>query len=136
MKILQINTIVNSGSTGRIAEDISKLLISQGHENYIAVGRGNRQSTSTLIRIGNFWDIRWHGMKTRLFDRHGFGSKWVTKRLIQEIARIKPDVIHLHNLHGYYLNMEILFNYLKTSQISVVWTLHDCRSEEHTSELQ
>ena len=128
MKILQINTVVNSGSTGRIAEDIGKILISQGHESYIAFGRGHRPSTSTLIRIENYWGIRLHGAKTRLFDRHGFGSKWGTKKLIQEIAHIKPDIIHLHNLHGYYLNVEILFNYIKPLQIPVIWTLHDCWS--------
>ena len=126
MKVLQINTVVNSGSTGRIAEDIGKLLISQGHESYIAFGRGNRPSTSSLIRIGNLGDIRSHIIKTRLFDRHGLGSENATKKLVEEIERINPDVIHLHNLHGYYLNVEVLFNYLKTSQIPVVWTLHDC----------
>ena len=126
MKVLQINTVVNSGSTGRIAEDIGKLLISQGHESYIAFGRGNRPSTSSLIRIGNLGDIRSHIIKTRLFDRHGLGSENATKKLVEEIKRINPDVIHLHNLHGYYLNVEVLFNYLKTSQIPVVWTLHDC----------
>jgi putative colanic acid biosynthesis glycosyltransferase len=126
LKVLQINTIVNSGSTGRIAEDIGKLLISKGHESYIAFGRGNRQSSSELIRIGNLLDMRLHGIKSRLFDRHGFGSENATKKFIQEIERVKPDIIHLHNLHGYYINVEILFNYLKRSQIPVVWTLHDC----------
>ena len=126
MKILQINTVVNSGSTGRIAEDISKLLISKGHESYIAFGRGNSRSTATLIRIGNYSNIRLHGVKTRLLDRHGFGSKWATNKFIQKIADIKPDIIHLHNVHGYYLNVEILFNYLKSFNIPVVWTLHDC----------
>jgi putative colanic acid biosynthesis glycosyltransferase len=126
VRVIQINTIVNSGSTGRIAEDIGKLLISQGHESYVAFGRGIRPSASSLIKIGNLGDIRSHVVNTRLFDRHGFGSKNATKKLVEEIERIKPDVIHLHNLHGYYLNIEVLFNYLKTSQIQIVWTLHDC----------
>jgi putative colanic acid biosynthesis glycosyltransferase len=117
---------VNSGSTGHIAEDIGKLLISQEHESYIAFGSGNRPSLSSLIRIGNLDDIRSHIIKTRLFDRHAFGSENATKKLVEEIKCIKPDVIHLHNLHGYYLNVKILFNYLKTAQIPVVWTLHDC----------
>ncbi|MDR3610697.1 MAG: glycosyltransferase [Ignavibacteriaceae bacterium] len=124
--MLQINAVVNSGSTGHIAEDIGKLLILKGHESYIAFGRGNRPSTSKIVRIGNVWDTRLHGIKTRLFDRHGFGSEKATLDLLEEIKNIQPDIIHLHNLHGYYLNVEILFNYLKKSQIPVVWTLHDC----------
>lgn len=79
MKILQINATVNSGSTGRIAEDIGKVLIENGHESYIAYGRGNPSSKSSLIKIGNNWDIYNHGIKTVLFDRHGFGSKSATK---------------------------------------------------------
>jgi glycosyltransferase involved in cell wall biosynthesis len=126
MKVLQINTVINSSSTGRIAVDIGKLLISNGHESYIASANGNFTNTSEIIKIGNLWDIRWHGLMTRLFDRHGFGSIKATKKLVVEIKRIKPDVIHLHNLHGYYINIEILFNYLKMSKIPVVWTLHDC----------
>jgi putative colanic acid biosynthesis glycosyltransferase len=126
MKILQINAVVNSGSTGHIAEDIGKLLISKGHDSYIAFGRGNRPSSSILIRIGNLWNIRLHVIKSRLLDRHGFGSENATQKLIKKIELIKPDVIHLHNLHGYYINLDVLFNYLKTAQIPVVWTLHDC----------
>ncbi|MCA1919177.1 MAG: glycosyl transferase, partial [Flavobacterium piscis] len=70
MKLLQINSTVNSGSTGRIAEDIGKVLIANGHESYIAFGRGHRPSQSKLIRIGNAFDVYWHGLQTLLFDRH------------------------------------------------------------------
>lgn len=126
MKILQINTTVNSGSTGRIAEDIGKVLIANGHESYIAYGRGNQTSTSKLIRIGSQKDIILHGLKTALIDRHGFGSKKATENLIAQIEKIQPDAIGLHNIHGYYLNIEVLFNYLETINIPIVWTLHDC----------
>jgi putative colanic acid biosynthesis glycosyltransferase len=118
--------VVNSGSTGHIAEDIGKMLISKGHESFIAFGSGSHASTSVLIKIGNLFDIWRHGLKTRLLDRHGFGSENATKKFINKIEQLKPDVIHLHNLHGYYINVEVLFNYLKMSQIPVVWTLHDC----------
>jgi len=67
-----------------------------------------------------------HGIKTRLFYRHGFGSKNATFQLVKELTRIKPDLIHLHNLHGYYLHIGVLFAYLKEVQLSVVWTFHDC----------
>ena len=126
MQILQINTSVNTGSTGRIAEDICNVLIRNGHQSIIAAGLTDKPSASQIIRIGSRWDKKLHGIKTRLFDRHGFGSKGPTLQLIRELARIKPDLIHLHNLHGYYLNIGILFEYLKEVQLPVVWTFHDC----------
>lgn len=128
MKLLQINSIVNSGSTGRIAEDIGNVAINSGHESFIAYGRGNRPSSSQLIRIGKQLDVYWHGLTTLLTDRHGFSSAKATEKLIHIIDQINPDVIGLHNLHGYYINIEILFNYLKTIDIPVLWTLFDCWS--------
>lgn len=128
MKILQINTVVNSGSTGRIAENIGRVLIAKGHESYIAYGRGSGISQSQLIKIGNKKDMYLHGLKSLLLDRHGFSSTTSTIKLIKEIEKIKPDAIGLHNIHGYYLNIEILFDYLKVTQIPVLWTLHDCWS--------
>ncbi len=124
--LLQINTVVNSGSTGRIAEDIGKFVINNGWESYIAYGLNDMPSASQKIKIGHSIDIILHFRKTQLLDRHGFGSKCATKRLIRRIKEIKPDVIHLHNLHGYYINIRVLFNYLSQANIPVVWTLHDC----------
>jgi putative colanic acid biosynthesis glycosyltransferase len=126
--ILQINTIVNSGSTGRIAEGIGQEAIANGWESYIAFGRNEQPSQSKLIKIGTDFDIKLHWLKTRIFDRHGFGSKTATINFIERIKELKPDIIHLHNIHGYYLNIEILFNYLAIANIPVVWTLHDCWS--------
>ncbi len=126
MKILQINSVVNSGSTGRITEDIGRVLMANGHENYIAYGREDRPSESKLIKIGSKWDNYVHGAYSMLFDRHGFASKNATADLIKKIDQIQPDAIGLHNLHGYYLNIEILFNYLKKINIPVLWTLFDC----------
>lgn len=125
-KLLLINVSANSGSTGRIAEEIGQTAISRGYESYFAFGRIGRESKSSLIRIGNDWDVRWHGLESLLFDNHGFGSRKATNKFISEIERIKPDVINLHNVHGYYLNVEILFEYLAKTDIPVVWTLHDC----------
>ena len=124
--LLQINSVVNSGSTGRIAEEIGQTAISQGWESYIAYGRNKRLSQSQLIKIGTDWDIKMHGLQTRLFDRHGLCSKSATQIFIKQIEAIKPDIIHLHNIHGYYLNIEVLFNFLASTQIPVLWTLHDC----------
>src|SRR5690554_1090286 len=127
MKILlQINSVVNSGSTGRIAEEIGQTAIAAGWESYIAYSRNERPSSSKLIRIGNDKNIKLHGLQTRLFDRHGLGSKDATTAFIRKVEDIKPDIVHLHNIHGYYINMEVLFLYLKKVNIPVIWTFHDC----------
>jgi glycosyltransferase involved in cell wall biosynthesis len=126
MKILQINSTVNSGSTGRIAEDIGRVLIKSGHESYIAAAYTNRPSQSKVITIGNKFDRFFHGLKTRFFDLHGFGSRYATKKFVAEIQNINPDVIHLHNVHGYYLNIEVFFQFLAKTKTPVVWTHHDC----------
>ncbi|AEE17641.1 glycosyltransferase [Treponema brennaborense] len=124
--LLQINTVINSGSTGHIAEELGNLVMQSGWKSYIAYGRNPRPSSSESIRIGSKWSVYSHVLITRLFDRHGFGSYFATKKLIKQIKKIKPDIIHLHNIHGYYLNIKVFFEYLKTLYIPVVWTLHDC----------
>lgn len=124
--LLQINTIVNSGSTGRIAEEIGQLALQNGWESYIAYGRNKRPSKSKLIRIGTECVVKMHGLQTRLFDNHGLASKLATIKLVKQIIAIKPDIIHLHNLHGYYLNIKILFEYLAKCNVPVIWTFHDC----------
>jgi putative colanic acid biosynthesis glycosyltransferase len=126
MKILQINSVCGVGSTGRIVLDIHKILLSQGHESFIAYGRGNTRDITNTIRIGSKFNNNIHAISSRLFDNHGFASKLATKKFIQRIQHINPDLIHIHNLHGYYLNIELLFNYLKLSKKPVIWTLHDC----------
>lgn len=126
MKVLQINATVNTGSTGKIAENIGQILLKGGHQSIIAYGRGSMKSASQTIKIGSRFDQNIHGLKSRFLDKHAFGSKKATELLVAEIEKLQPDIIHLHNLHGYYLNIEVLFNYIKTTKIPVVWTLHDC----------
>ena len=123
--LFQINVTCNWGSTGRIAEEIGQVAIQQGWDSYIAYGRGKPVSKSHLIRIGNDWDMYEHGLETRIFDNHGLASRGVTQKLIRQIEEIKPDVIQLHNVHGYFVNYPILFDYLAKCKIQVVWTLHD-----------
>lgn len=125
-KLLQINVTANWGSTGKIAEDIGRLAIDDGWESWIAFGRGTPKSSSNLIRIGNNFDMRIHALQSRLFDNHGLTSRGVTRRFISQIEKINPDVIHLHNIHGYYINYPLLFDFLKEWGGPVVWTLHDC----------
>ena len=126
--IFQICVEGNTGSTGRIAEEIGILAIQKGWNSFIAYGRFPRPSKSNLIRIGTDWDVYLHGLETRLFDRHCLGSKAATQNLVKQIEEIKPDIIHLHHLHGYYINIEILFDFLTNASIPVVWTFHDCWS--------
>lgn len=126
MKVLQINSVCGVGSTGRIATDLYKVLEEQGHECAIAYGRGTAPEGIKTIKIGTDFDNYMHVAKTRIFDKHGFGSTKATKEFIKKVKEYDPDVIHLHNIHGYYINIEILFNYLKKANKKVVWTLHDC----------
>ncbi|WP_405381787.1 glycosyltransferase [Maribacter sp. LLG6340-A2] len=125
-KILQINTTVGYASPGKIANDIGDLILASGNESYIAYGRQpESKSNSSVIRIGDNLDIYTHVLSTRLFDDHCFSSKKATKKLVSKIKEIKPDLIQIHNLHGYYINIEVLFGYLKNVDIPVVWTFHD-----------
>lgn len=124
--IFQINVNANLGSTGRIAEEIGRLAIANDWKSYIAFGRDGRPSRSKLIKISNKFTIGIHGLLTRFFDRHGFGSKCDTLKLIKQIKEINPDIIHLHVIHGYYINIKILFDYLAVANIPIVWTFHDC----------
>ena len=130
MKVLMINSVCGVGSTGRICTDIADMLISEGHECKIAYGRKTvpEKYKDIAYRIGSDFGVKVNGVKARLFDNEGFNARSATKKLIKWIKHYNPDVIHLHNLHGYYLNVKLLFNYLKTCGKKVVWTLHDCWS--------
>lgn len=125
-KLLQISIEVNSGSVGRIAEQIGQVALSHGWESYITYARNHLPSKSKTIKIGTKWDIYWHGIMTRLFDRHCLHSTKATKKMIEQIERIQPDIIQLHHIHGYYLDMEVLFKYLSSVSMPVVWIFHDC----------
>lgn len=129
MRYFFINTFCTKGSTGRIVCETARKLIREGNECMIAYGRDTNVSKDIkTYKIGTKLDIAVHGIMTRLFDRHGFCSKKATRQLLEVIKDYKPDVIWLHNLHGYYLNIEILFSFIKTMDYKVKWTLHDCWS--------
>lgn len=128
MKVLMINSVCGIRSTGRICTDIAEVLQANGHECRIAYGREQvpEKYKDIAVRIGTDLDVKLHGIQTRLLDRHGFGSKAATKRFIRWVREYDPDVIHLHNIHGYYIHIGVLFNYLKTCGKKIVWTFHDC----------
>ena len=128
MKVLQINSVCGIRSTGRICTDIADILQKNGDDCKIAYGRENipLQYEKFAVRIGNDIDVKCHALMTRIFDNTGHGSKRATKKFLKWVDEYDPDVIHLHNLHGYYINLEMLFDYLKKSGKPVIWTLHDC----------
>lgn len=130
MKVLMINVVCGIRSTGRICTDIAAELEAQGHEVKIAYGRENvpEQFKKYAVRIGNDLDVKLHGIKTRLLDTSGFASKTATEQFIKWVKEYDPDIIHLHNIHGYYINVRVLFDYLKICGKKIVWTLHDCWS--------
>lgn len=128
MKVLQINSVCGIRSTGRICTDISDILRQSGSETKIAYGREAVPDKYKDIsyRIGNNISTYVDGLKTRLLDNAGFNSRAATRKFIAWVKQYNPDIIHLHNIHGYYINIEILFNFLKEYDRPVIWTLHDC----------
>ena len=126
MRLLQINTTVNSGSTGRIADGIGIAAQKAGFDSWIAYGRCAKKSSSHLIKIGSNLDHYEHAVETRLFDNHGLASRTATICFLKKIDKIKPDLVHLHNIHGYFLNYKIFFQFIQEKKIPIVWTIHDC----------
>lgn len=127
MRVLMINSVSGIGSTGTICTSLANALSARGDEARIAYGRAASAAAEPIsYRIGSRAGIALHVIGTRLLDNTGFFSARATARLIKMIRDYAPDVIHLHNLHGYYLHVGVLFDYLKEAGIPVVWTLHDC----------
>ncbi len=127
-KLLQINVCNNIFSTGKIVSEIGEAAINSGWESYIAYGREYIPSPNVDIKIGNKAEQILHVLESRIFDNTGFGysSYLATRQLIREIKKIKPDIIHLHVLSGYYVNIRVLINYLSKLSVPIVWTFHSC----------
>lgn len=128
MKVLQINATIGRGSVGRIVNDIYHELKKAGHECKVAFGRGEIKGIekSDAIRIGNENEVRLHALISRITDKAGFYFPKSTQKLIEKIENYQPDIIHMHGNYGYYINIEVLLNYMKDSGIPVVNTLHSC----------
>lgn len=126
MKIVQINAVYGVGSTGRIAQDIARELKNQGHENYIFWATGCRMDENAqFIRIGSTLDHKLHALFRRLDGKQGWHSKAATRKLCRELLKIKPDVVHLHNLHSNYIHLPKLLQFLGEYKIPTLITLHD-----------
>lgn len=126
-KLLQIGAALNCGAPGKIAEQIGLLAKTKGWDVYMAHGlRHSNPSQLKTIPLVTPWEEKVHAAYSLLLDGHGLGPSRGTRMLVEWIKENKPDIIHLHNIHGYFLNYRTLFEYLNTTNIPVVWTLHDC----------
>lgn len=122
MKVLQINTVCGSGSVGRITVDIVHALEAQGDEGLVSFGRRSAPEGIPTYKFGTNLDMSLHVLHTFFKGEHGFASGRQTEHLLEKIRAYDPDIIHLHNIHGFYLDVEKLFAYLKTAGKPVVWT--------------
>ena len=129
MKVLLINSVCGIRSTGRIATDIAEDYMADGHTCMIAYGRGEvpQKYQGISYRIGSDLDVKINGLKARFFDNEALNAKKETEKFIEFANDYNPDLLWLHNLHGYYINIELLFDWIKSRpSMKVHWTLHDC----------
>lgn len=125
MKVVQINATCDAGSTGKICVALSKMMSEHGIENHILYVLG--ESDYPLgIRYMNRHEVKVQALCSRIFGNYGFNSVFATFRLLKKLEEIRPDIVHLHNLHSHNCNLEMLFSYLKKKKIRVLWTFHDC----------
>ncbi len=125
MRVLQINATYGYSSTGLIAKDIGDMLVENGEEPFFAYQSCNN-APKNGYRVGNKLDWKLHALFCRLSGKQAYYSKLATKKLIKYIASIKPDIVHLHNLHSNYIHLNLLLQYLAEEDIATVITLHDC----------
>ena len=131
MRVLQINLTYNVGSTGKITRDINELITRNGDDSFMVVGYSyDRKDNLHVMEKGKNVTLllKKDIFISRLTGRMGYNAKWRTRRALKVIKKFNPDIIHLHNIHGSYINIFMLFNYIKKHNIPVVWTLHDCWS--------
>lgn len=126
MKIVQVNTVCGTGSTGKICMALYHLSESSHMTPYIAYGRNTAPDEINSYKIGSKTDFYCHVLRNFIKGENGFASSRQTMNFIDWLQDLKPDIIHLHNIHGFYLNLELLFSYLRSCRIPVVWTFHDC----------
>ncbi len=125
MKALQINTVCSFGSTGRNAIELAEGLKKFGVETRIAYGQGNSDFSDSYY-FSFYLENKLHALLSRITGLQGVYSYFGTLKLIRYIKKFAPDIIHLNNLHGNYLNIPLLFKFLKRYNAPVVYTIHDC----------
>lgn len=124
MRVVQINSVCSLGSTGRICQSISECLNKMNIENYILYSWGETNYTQAIKCTELF--PKYQAFLSRIKGNYGFNSNKTTEKMISELERIKPNIVHLHNLHSHNCNLEILISYFAQNNISVIWTFHDC----------
>ncbi len=125
-KLIQINSVCN-GSTGKIMGDIQREALHNGYETISIYGRRKGYQDIKCIKVGGPLSFFNHILLTTTLDMHGLGSYFKTQKIVKILRKENPDIIHLHNIHGYYLNYPLLFKFLKKEfKGKVFWTLHDC----------
>ncbi len=131
MRVLEINSVCGIRSTGRIAGEIAEEYEKQGHKVRIAYGRESvpEKYARFARRIGTEAEVRRNALSCRLFDNDGFTARQATREFLNWADEYDPDLLWLHNLHGYYINLKLLFDWIKARPaMEVKWTLHDCWS--------
>lgn len=126
MKVLFVNLVYGVGSTGKIIADMMEVLKRSGHDAKALYGTGEKSDDPDAVRVSGKPGYYFHNAVSRFTDHAGLYSWAATRKLIREIRAFSPDVIHLHTLHGFYVNYEMLFRFLKQAGVPVIWTLHDC----------
>lgn len=125
MKIYFVNSVLDYGSTGKIVRDLASQLLVEGHEVRMAYGRKDVKDSNHTFSLVSSTSFIYHYLMSRCFDRHGLHSTFQTKKLIRDIEDFNPDTIHIHNLHGYYLNVPLFLEAIKKMNKKVIITLHD-----------
>jgi len=125
MKVVQINSVCGIGSTGRICVEISKLLTEAKIENYILY-TAESSGYPLGIRCGSRNGQKLQALKSRVLGNYGFNSHRATKTMIRHLERIRPDIVHLHNIHGHDCDLQMLFTWFRQNNTKLFWTFHDC----------
>lgn len=128
MKVMQINAVYGVGSTGVIVEDLHNLALQNGIDSYVSYSSTNKNvdEIKNGYQIGSTLGKKIHALFCRINGKQGYYSSFATKKLIKHIEKIKPDIVHLHNLHSNYIHLNKLLDYLATKDVKTVVTLHDC----------
>ena len=124
MKVVQINATCGIGSTGKICVGISQLLTTADIENYILCSRNNGYPLGIPSASNRY--IKLQALKSKLSGNYGFNSRCATRKMIAELERARPDIVHLHNIHGHDCDLEMLFTWFRRNRIKLIWTFHDC----------
>ncbi len=128
MKVLQINSHYDQGGAARIVTTLHRQLLKKGIESYVAYGRGKKTREKNVCKFGSKMGVYTSALCSRLSGWNGCFNRIATKKLIGLIKQIQPDIIHMHVLHGYYINVPMLFHYINKNNIPCVWTFHDCHA--------